>query len=184
MALSQRLEFRQSQSLVMTPQLMQAIKLLQLSNLDLAAYVDAELERNPLLDRADGEFGGAGLADADARGEARPDFDEPSRDATPSEGDWLAADIDPSRSAIEDRLGTSLENVFPDDRPPDPVAAPAAIEQLGGADPYVTSWSSVGSGGRSDEGDTSLESYVAAEISLADHLERQLMLAITEPARR
>src|SRR5579864_8624043 len=51
MALTQRLQLRQSQALVMTPQLMQAIKLLQLSNLDLAAYVDAELERNPLLDR-------------------------------------------------------------------------------------------------------------------------------------
>ena len=52
MALTQRLEFRQSQSLVMTPQLMQAIKLLQLSNLDLSAFVEEELERNPLLDRA------------------------------------------------------------------------------------------------------------------------------------
>src|ERR1700744_2671330 len=51
MALTQRLEFRQSQSLVMTPQLMQAIKLLQLSNLDLSAFVEEELERNPLLDR-------------------------------------------------------------------------------------------------------------------------------------
>jgi RNA polymerase sigma-54 factor len=51
MALSQRLLIRQSQALVMTPQLMQAIKLLQLSNLDLVAYVEAELERNPLLDR-------------------------------------------------------------------------------------------------------------------------------------
>src|SRR5882762_10182788 len=55
MALTQRLEFRQSQSLVMTPQLMQAIKLLQLSNLDLSAFVEEELERNPLLERgADG----------------------------------------------------------------------------------------------------------------------------------
>src|SRR5689334_10459328 len=52
MALTQRLEFRQTQSLVMTPQLMQAIKLLQLSNLDLSAFVEEELERNPLLDRA------------------------------------------------------------------------------------------------------------------------------------
>src|ERR1700752_4318360 len=51
MALTQRLQLRQSQALVMTPQLMQAIKLLQLSNLDLVAYVEAELERNPLLDR-------------------------------------------------------------------------------------------------------------------------------------
>ena len=45
MALTQRLQMRQSQALVMTPQLMQAIKLLQLSNLDLAAYVEGELER-------------------------------------------------------------------------------------------------------------------------------------------
>src|SRR5436305_7760846 len=59
MALTQRLEFRQSQALVMTPQLMQAIKLLQLSNLDLTAYVDEELERNPLLERT-GEAGHEG----------------------------------------------------------------------------------------------------------------------------
>ncbi len=55
MALSPRLELRQSQSLVMTPQLQQAIKMLQLSNLDIAAYVDAELERNPLLERDEDE---------------------------------------------------------------------------------------------------------------------------------
>src|SRR5436309_13295991 len=65
MALTQRLELRQSHALVMTPQLMQAIKLLQLSNLDLAAYVDGELERNPLLERAgeDDEAGDAANAD-------------------------------------------------------------------------------------------------------------------------
>lgn len=53
MAISQKLELRQGQGLVMTPQLMQAIKLLQLSSLDLAAYVEAELEKNPLLERGD-----------------------------------------------------------------------------------------------------------------------------------
>ncbi|MCW0280017.1 RNA polymerase factor sigma-54, partial [Klebsiella pneumoniae] len=55
MSLVQRLEVRQGQALVMTPQLLQAIKLLQLSQLDLAAYVEAELERNPLLERAEPE---------------------------------------------------------------------------------------------------------------------------------
>jgi RNA polymerase sigma-54 factor len=49
MSSTQRLEMRQGQSLTMTPQLLQSIKLLQLSHLELAAYVDAELERNPLL---------------------------------------------------------------------------------------------------------------------------------------
>ena len=72
MALSQRLQIRQSQALVMTPQLMQAIKLLQLSNLDLVAYVEAELERNPLLDRG---------SEPDAPGEA---------DGTPASADATA----------------------------------------------------------------------------------------------
>src|SRR5215469_6786913 len=67
MALTQRLQIRQSQALVMTPQLMQAIKLLQLSNLDLVAYVEAELERNPLLERgADGEPAAGRTGDATA----------------------------------------------------------------------------------------------------------------------
>src|SRR3954454_8916884 len=75
MALTQRLEFRQSQSLVMTPQLMQAIKLLQLSNLDLTAFVEEELERNPLLERAsDGA--------EPVRGEVQP---EPEREFAASD---------------------------------------------------------------------------------------------------
>ena len=53
MGIGPRLEFRQSQSLVMTPQLRQAIKLLQFSNLEVVAYVEEELERNPLLERDD-----------------------------------------------------------------------------------------------------------------------------------
>src|SRR5688500_19032758 len=55
MALSQRLDLRQTQAVVMTPQLQQAIKLLQLSNLELTAYVEVELEQNPLLERDERE---------------------------------------------------------------------------------------------------------------------------------
>ena len=55
----------------MTPQLMQAIKLLQLSNLDLIAYVDAELERNPLLERADGEAPRTGRTRSERRDATR-----------------------------------------------------------------------------------------------------------------
>ena len=50
--------------------------------------------------------------------------------------------------------------------------------------PMSPRWSDVGAGGRSDDGDTGFENYVAAEISLADHLERQLTLAVTDPMRR
>ena len=55
MALAARLEIRQGQGLVITPQLQQAIKLLQLSNLELEAFVEAELEKNPLLAREERE---------------------------------------------------------------------------------------------------------------------------------
>jgi RNA polymerase sigma-54 factor len=51
MALTQRLDLRQTQALVMTPQLQQAIKLLQLSNIELTQFIEAELEQNPLLER-------------------------------------------------------------------------------------------------------------------------------------
>ena len=54
MSATQRLELRQGQSLAMTPQLLQSIKLLQLSHAELVAYVEAELERNPLLQEAEG----------------------------------------------------------------------------------------------------------------------------------
>jgi RNA polymerase sigma-54 factor len=51
MVLSPKLELRQGQQLVMTPQLQQAIRLLQLSNIELCSFIEAELERNPLLER-------------------------------------------------------------------------------------------------------------------------------------
>src|SRR6478609_8548269 len=53
MALAPKLELRQGQQLVMTPQLQQAIRLLQLSNIELCTYVETELERNPLLERTE-----------------------------------------------------------------------------------------------------------------------------------
>ena len=78
MALGPRLDLRQSQSLVMTPQLQQAIKLLALSNLELEAYLAEALEGNPLLDAApaDRDVGGD---ESDGEGEA-PLVDTPSPD--------------------------------------------------------------------------------------------------------
>ena len=54
MSLAPRLDLRQSQSLVMTPQLQQAIKLLALSNLEIEGVIAEELERNPLLESTPG----------------------------------------------------------------------------------------------------------------------------------
>src|SRR5271170_1275535 len=103
MALSQRLQIRQSQALVMTPQLMQAIKLLQLSNLDLVAYVEAELERNPLLDRSVED----GPAAAEADGAPLPD--SPPADGEP----WNANGAEANGSAIEERLDSRADDAFP-----------------------------------------------------------------------
>jgi RNA polymerase sigma-54 factor len=168
MALSQRLEFRQTQALVMTPQLMQAIKLLQLSSLDLAAYVEGELERNPLLERA-------------SEDQTPLPGTEPERAVeadTPPDGaaDWIGQELETSRTSMEQGLGTELENVFPDDGG-EKSAAPEAPP------PAYSEWSGAGSGG-SDDGSYNLEAFVTAEITLASHLAEQLALAISDPVDR
>ena len=70
-----RLELRQQQSLVLTPQLQQAIRLLQMSNLELASAVDQEVAENPFLQRSDGEAlanGGSSLNGAGATPNGAP----------------------------------------------------------------------------------------------------------------
>jgi RNA polymerase sigma-54 factor len=83
MALGPRLDLRQSQSLVMTPQLQQAIKLLALSNLELETYLAEALEGNPLLD----------TASADGDGSAADAIDGPGDEAPVSEAASLDADL-------------------------------------------------------------------------------------------
>jgi RNA polymerase sigma-54 factor len=85
MALGPRLDLRQSQSLVMTPQLQQAIKLLALSNLELEAYLAEALEGNPLLDTASTDSDGAGNGD-------EPGGQESDGEAPTVEAATLAAD--------------------------------------------------------------------------------------------
>jgi RNA polymerase sigma-54 factor len=176
MALTHKLEVRQSQALVMTPQLMQAIKLLQLSNLDLAAYVEEELERNPLLERAsDGEAGAEPAADASAADDAgAPEGEGLAEDGAP---DWMRGELETSRTSLEGALDTSLDNVFPDDAGQEPRAAAA---ETPGA---YSEWAGVGSGGRDGE-DYNLEAFVSAETTLADHLVGQMTIAISDPVRR
>jgi RNA polymerase sigma-54 factor len=163
MALSQKLELRQSHALVMTPQLMQAIKLLQLSNLDLASYVETELERNPLLERAD---------DGEALSARSPEGEAPSAEERPA--DWSEATHDGAH-------GSAAENADPDASAEDGGAAAVG----GGSDaaPGFSEWGGTG-GGRRPDGEYNLEAFVSAERTLADHLAEQLALALADPARR
>ena len=192
MALTQRLEFRQSQSLVMTPQLMQAIKLLQLSNLDLSAFVEEELERNPLLERAnDGpeapvageaiepspfsDAGEPGGIEAGSFGEDGGEYSSGSAEGfEPGQEEWMNRDLG-SRAEIEQTLDTRLDNVFTEE----PAEAAARAAQ----DAAPTAYTEWGGGASSDE-NYNLEAFVAAEVTLSDHLAEQMAVAITSPVQR
>lgn len=123
--ISQKLDLRQSQNLVMTPQLQQAIKLLQLNNVELQEFLEEEMERNPLLEKAEGdseqsqdlvspEDGGIpdateepGQGDMEAAFETsdeyqRSDFDSGSLTAEPGAGGNLKFDI--TDESFENRM--------------------------------------------------------------------------------
>ena len=111
MALGPRLDLRQTQSLVMTPQLQQAIKLLALSNLEIETFVGEALESNPLLEM--GEVRREAGEDAPAEPQehdSAPDMDGDSAldiadhaldpEAAPGDmGDWSRGDIGSAGSA-------------------------------------------------------------------------------------
>ena len=115
----------------MTPQLMQAIKLLQLSNLDLAGYVEGELERNPLLERT-----------GEGEGEGEPPA--PDREAVAGcrrrpigpEGSFAA-----EATARPRAPGGEVDDVLPDD-------ADAATSRANGEAPAgYSDWAGTGAGG-------------------------------------
>ena len=83
MGLGPRIDLRVSQSLVMTQQLQQAIKLLALSNLEIEAVIAEELAKNPLLEARPGE-GGAGDRSHHPRGSAKSATRPPTRPARTS----------------------------------------------------------------------------------------------------
>jgi RNA polymerase sigma-54 factor len=201
MALSTKLMMRQGQSLVMTPQLLQAIKLLQFSNIELAAYVEEELERNPLLERADdapadpfeatpahsdshdtdydgGSYESGGL---DAASFDSGDDGSAFTDAR-SEGDWSRDEFETDRGALESSLGTEIENNFDVDRASTPLEGSAdTAMQLGLS---ATSWSGATGTQAFDDEPHNLEAYVAAHVSLADHLGEQLAVSVNDPIDR
>src|SRR5437868_12793113 len=148
----QRLEIRQGQGLVMTPQLQQAIKLLQLSNIELAEYCEQELEKNPLLERD--ETQPAGEAERETvkaeAGEAE------GLDAALSREDFSRAeDMDASREDMYDGAE----------------AMPAPMQNA-----PLTDWTTVRNQQRFEGDEDSIESTIAGGGTLKDHLEAQLVI--------
>jgi len=168
MALSPRLDIRQSQGLVMTPQLQQAIKLLQMSNFELEAYVEGELERNPLLERDES----AHKPDAVERAPEETAYSEgPEND--------LQLRDDTSLVSATDSLDTDYDNLYDGDSGADRAMA----DQI--EPPFNSDWTSVGTGGGSfQENEYNLEDRISAQVNLRDHLLGQLHLGVRDPRAR
>ena len=150
MALGPRLDLRQSQSLVMTPQLQQAIRLLALSNLEIESFIAEELERNPLLDSAGGE-------------------EEPARDASgpeaaPSESDEPAA-------ADATLVGGETEHEAPldVDYNSEDFHQDSAADRMMGLDGGLA-LDGIGTSGSGSGEAPDYDSFAAGEMSLQDHL--------------
>ena len=158
--------------MVLTPQLLQAIKLLQMPNAELAAFIENEQERNPLLDRADDK------APPETTYEPRETAPEP--DLGPTAGDWASESLEADPAALARNLGTEIDNAFDPDRAATPLERAPAEEGQGLS---ATSWTGV-SGRGAGEGAADIEAYVAATESLGEHLTRQAMIVIAEPADR
>jgi RNA polymerase sigma-54 factor len=157
MALSPRLEFRQSQTLTLTPQLMQSIRLLQLSHLELLAFVDEELLRNPLLERDD------------ATGDEPAEPAERPVEMSAYEDTVASADRIKDAGQIAEGYDTAVENVFPDSAPSDLGIAPVGPDRNGSFE-----------GGEAPD----LDQFVAARPRLSDHLEAQAQMLLRTPADR
>jgi len=156
--LGQKLEIRQGQGLVMTPQLQQAIKLLQLNNLELAEFVEAELERNPLLER-------------DERPEAGEEAAE-TADKPAAEREELSFEGPENRA--DDAIDADRDTLYDD-----------SAQDLAGAAGGMADWSRAGKGGggASDE-EFDAAANAACDKSLREHLQDQLAELVMDPKDR
>jgi RNA polymerase sigma-54 factor len=168
MAVRQRMDLRQTQTLVMTPQLQQAIKLLELSSQELAAYVDRELEQNPLLEHDD------------AAGEGGAEQDSPTGDASPSPAGGTGEPLDASEfvaaaimpDAQELPLDVDYDNLWTNDAPGTPAA------------PSLLSAGARAGGGDDADGASTVEQTLSRAISLREHLTEQMNVDLTDPMER
>jgi RNA polymerase sigma-54 factor len=182
MAISNRLVMRQGQALVMTPQLLQAIKLLQFSNIELSSFLSDELERNPLLE-ADGADSIPSERSVALEGETRGVGDDaPEAFEGPREGDWAGEGLSIDSASLSAELGTEISNAF---EPEGPGVSPSGpVEAMEGAGLSATSWNGAAGGGGADGEAPNLEAYVAAQKGLHEYLADQLALCCAGARQR
>ncbi|MDE0943943.1 MAG: RNA polymerase factor sigma-54 [Alphaproteobacteria bacterium] len=197
MAMGPRLDIRQTQGLVMTPQLQQAIRLLQLTNLELGQYVEQELERNPILERAE-QDGDSDVSDfeegnlnadplVDNLGEAIAASDGIADDGMV--GDAAAVEIDATALPAENDLNgadgpldTDYSEAFNNDGASDRPEGEAQSAPSEGFE--VGDWSGASTGLSGGESSTvTLEQVLSSETSLKDHLLEQMNVLLVDPAQ-
>ena len=198
MVLGPRLDLRQSQSLVMTPQLQQAIKLLQMSNVELTEFIEQEIEQNPLLEREDAEGGFEGDSPDAPADDAAPDSADAGEMGGDADFDADAEVLSPDDPAYDDEetlpdsadhatsesmgeddrsLDTDFENVYEPESASDGAAPEAGDEEGDGLN-----WSTAGAGGGGFDDDLSgLENVAAEEKTLRDHLIGQVNIDFDDP---
>ncbi|MDP7143368.1 MAG: RNA polymerase factor sigma-54 [Alphaproteobacteria bacterium] len=153
--ISQNLNLKQSQNLVMTPQMQQAVKLLQLNNVELTEYIEEELEKNPLLEKDDGrQSAEQDAVDIGGDHDSGKDSDAPDNTQGDMDGNWDDSDA-----------GGDAEPYDTSD------------------DESLTIGANVGAGGSTSfaDGDYSFENTMSKEETLRDHLIDQLHLAFSDP---
>ena len=185
MALTPRLDMRQGQSLVMTPQLQQAIKLLQLSNIELADYVEQELEQNPLLERDEREISPEeGNREEDNREENNKEVGDRESSESQNETEALSApDTADTLNAVADSgaenttgeaMDVDYDNEYTSDGGSD---LPQTTDAAG-----YESWSPGGNFGGDDM--PGIEQTLADEQSMRAYLLSQLGMIIDTPQER
>jgi RNA polymerase sigma-54 factor len=185
MALTTRLDMRQSQSLVMTPQLQQAIKLLQMSNLELTAFVESEIEQNPLLEHE--ELNGEAAAE-ELNGDAAAK--DAAGEENGSDGVEAAEGLDGAAPSPEERASDELNgsDVIPADNPLDTDyenlwGSGGPGDQAGSSPDAFANWGN-GRGGSFEDGGLDLEQTISDSTSLRDHLLTQLGMDLPDPSDR
>lgn len=178
MALSANLFLRQNQSLVMTPQLMQSIQLLQMTHMELMNFIAQEVEKNPLLEMAsdDGEAIGEIRAGSSEDGPSTQSSDgatgeDPGTSRNSLDSDWY----EPGHgNGLNERLDSNFDSALSDEGTAERADAPELLGQ----------WKSM-PGSCSDAGDSyDLDDFVAGQISIRDHLAQQVPFALASTGDR
>lgn len=113
--ITQTLDLRQQQSLVMTPQMQQAVKLLQMSNLELQDYIDAEMVQNPLLEKQDGDGGEDSSGESAAEGSLGEERSSGAESESDSMGENFQGDFDAGHKMAD--IGAGGRSNFSDSLP-------------------------------------------------------------------